>query len=31
MSSLRIPVTAQDHSTGPEDAKVVLVEYGDYQ
>ena len=31
MSSLRIPVTPQDHSTGPQDAEIVLVEYGDYQ
>jgi protein-disulfide isomerase len=28
---LKTPVTAQDHSQGPEDAKVTLVEYGDYE
>lgn len=31
MSSLRIPVSPQDHASGPADAPVVLVEYGDYQ
>src|SRR5690242_1494149 len=31
MSSLRIPVSPDDHTIGPEDATVVLVEYGDYQ
>lgn len=31
MSHLRIPVSDQDHSIGPVDAAVALVEYGDYQ
>ena len=31
MSSLRVPVSSHDHTQGPEDAAVVLVEYGDYQ
>jgi protein-disulfide isomerase len=29
--SLSIPVTAADHAQGPANAKVTLVEYGDYQ
>ncbi|MGZ3687965.1 MAG: DsbA family protein, partial [Bdellovibrionota bacterium] len=28
---LRIPVTEADHSQGPKDAPLELVEYGDYQ
>lgn len=31
MSHLRIPVSDQDHSVGPADAPVTVVEYGDYQ
>jgi protein-disulfide isomerase len=29
--SLTPPVSADDHSSGPEDASVTLVEYGDYE
>lgn len=31
MSNLKIPVSADDHSEGPENAPVTLVEYGDYE
>ncbi len=31
MSKLRVPVSEQDHRTGNLKAKIVLVEYGDYQ
>jgi protein-disulfide isomerase len=31
MSKLKIPVSEQDHRTGNLNAKIVLVEYGDYQ
>jgi protein-disulfide isomerase len=31
MSILKVPVTSVDHSDGPENAPLVLVEYGDYQ
>ena len=31
MSRLRVPVTQHDHVVGPENAKVTLVEYGDYE
>ncbi len=31
MSKLRMPVTEQDHHTGNPKAKIILVEYGDYQ
>jgi len=30
-SKLKIPVSIEDHSQGPEKAPLVLVEYGDYQ
>jgi protein-disulfide isomerase len=31
MSTLRIPVTPRDHTIGPPNAPVTLVEYGDYE
>ena len=31
MSTLKLPVTAQDQQTGNKNAKATLVEYGDYQ
>ncbi len=31
MSKLRIPVTEYDHQTGNPKARIILVEYGDYQ
>jgi len=31
MNQLSIPVSAQDHSAGPANAPVTLVEYGDYE
>lgn len=31
MAKLRVPVTAADHSEGPLDAPLTLVEYGDYE
>src|ERR1700722_2116873 len=31
MSTLKIPVTAEDHAQGAEHAEVTLVEYGDYE
>ncbi|HEX4793921.1 MAG TPA: DsbA family protein [Humisphaera sp.] len=30
-ASLTDPVTAKDHSLGPEDAPITIVEYGDYE
>lgn len=30
-TTLKIPVSSQDHSEGPDKAPLVLVEYGDYQ
>jgi protein-disulfide isomerase len=30
-SSLKVPVTSADHSQGPENAPLTVVEYGDYQ
>ena len=31
MSQLKLPITDRDHVRGPEEASIVLVEYGDYQ
>ena len=31
MATLKVPITAEDHTQGPEDAEVTLVEYGDYE
>lgn len=31
MSTLKNPVTSEDHAQGPENAEVTLVEYGDYE
>ena len=31
MATLKVPVGAADHSQGPADAPVTLVEYGDYE
>jgi protein-disulfide isomerase len=31
MSTLRVPVTPHDHTKGPANAPVTLVEYGDYE
>ncbi len=31
MATLKVPITAEDHTQGPEDAEVILVEYGDYE
>jgi protein-disulfide isomerase len=31
MATLRVPLTANDHTEGGEDAAVILVEYGDYE
>lgn len=31
MATLKVPITAEDHAQGPENAEVTLVEYGDYE
>jgi protein-disulfide isomerase len=31
MTTLKVPVTNEDHAQGPENADVTLVEYGDYE
>ena len=31
MAKLTVPITAEDHVQGPEDADVTVVEYGDYE
>jgi protein-disulfide isomerase len=31
MSTLKVPITPEDHAQGLEDAEVILVEYGDYE
>ncbi len=31
MANLKVPVSAEDHAQGPENAPVTVVEYGDYQ
>jgi protein-disulfide isomerase len=31
MAILKAPIVAEDHAQGPEDAEVILVEYGDYE
>jgi protein-disulfide isomerase len=31
MTKLKVPVSAEDHAEGPENAPVTLVEYGDYE
>ena len=31
MATLKIPITPEDHTQGPENAEVTLVEYGDYE
>ena len=31
MATLKVPITAEDHAQGPENAEVILVEYGDYE
>src|ERR1700677_5098781 len=31
MATLKVPITAEDHAQGPENAEVTLVKYGDYE
>jgi|SRR5579864_3428408 len=31
MATLKVPIVAEDHAQGPENAEVTLVEYGDYE
>ena len=31
MAKLKVPVTQRDHSLGPANARITLVEYGDYE
>lgn len=31
MAKLKVPIVAEDHAQGPENAAVTLVEYGDYE
>jgi protein-disulfide isomerase len=31
VATLKVPITAEDHAQGPENAEVTLVEYGDYE
>jgi protein-disulfide isomerase len=31
MATLKVPIAAEDHVQGPENAEVTLVEYGDYE
>jgi len=31
MAVLKVPIVAEDHAQGPENAEVTLVEYGDYE
>jgi len=31
MATLKVPITVEDHAQGPENAEVILVEYGDYE
>jgi protein-disulfide isomerase len=31
MATLKVPIVAEDHAQGPEQAEVTLVEYGDYE
>jgi protein-disulfide isomerase len=31
MATLKVPITPEDHAQGPDNADVILVEYGDYE